>query len=204
MPKVVDVEQRRAHIVDAVFRLVAQGGVEAASLRNVAAESGLNIGSVRHYFESHNALMLAATETMAERVSARMEAHGDRLQAAFMAGDDRAMEAAVFAIFAELLPLDGQRRVECAVWLAFAERARVSPELRPAADAMHRDVIRHTTDLLAGAGVPDPDDRAAVLATAVDGLTLAGLSWPADYPPAKQERLLSVLLRQAFAGAERP
>lgn len=201
MPKVVDVEQRRAIIVDAVFRLVASGGVEAASLRNVAAEADLNIGSVRHYFASHDALLLAATEEMARRVTARMEAHGLELAQAFGAGDERRMGEVIFALFAELLPLDDERRVECGVWLAFTERARVSSELREAADQMHREVIRFTNDLLVGAGVSDAEDRAAALTIGVDGLTLAGLSWPEDYPPEKQQRLLGLLLRQAFGGA---
>ncbi|WP_425308091.1 TetR family transcriptional regulator C-terminal domain-containing protein [Ammonicoccus fulvus] len=201
MPKVVDVEQRRAVIVEAVFRLVASGGVEAASLRNVAAEAGLNIGSVRHYFVSHDALLLAATEEMARRVTVRMEAHGSRLAEAFEAGDERRMGDVIFALFAELLPLDEQRRVECGVWMAFTERARVSLDLREAADQMHREVIRLTSNLLLGAGVPDAEDRAAALTIGVDGLTLAGLSWPEDYPPEKQQRLLGLLLRQAFGGA---
>lgn len=201
MPKVVDVEKRRARIVEAVFRLVASGGVEAASLRNVAAEAGLNIGSVRHYFDSHDALMLAATETMADRVTERIQRHGDALSRAYEREDDRAMGAAVFAIFAELLPLDQDRRLECAVWMAFTERARVSPGLRQAADAMHRQVIDLTTRLLTGGHAPEAQDRAAVLVTGVDGLTLAALSWPDDYPPDKQERLLRLLLRQAYAAA---
>ncbi|WP_432558672.1 TetR/AcrR family transcriptional regulator [Granulicoccus sp. GXG6511] len=201
MPKVVDVAERRALIVDAVFRLVEQGGVEAASLRNVAREAGLNVGSVRHYFESHDALMLAATRAMAERVTARIEAHGERILAAFHRADHRELSAAVVGVYAELLPLDERRRRECAVWLAFVERARVSPALRPAADEMHRDVVRLTTSLLEGAGVPEARDRAALLTIAVDGLTVAALSWPEDYPPDVQQRLLAVLLRQSFAGA---
>lgn len=201
MPKIIDVEQRRALIVDAVFRLVASGGVEAASLRNVAAEAELNIGSVRHYFASHDALLLAATEVMADRVGARLEEHGRRLDEALQSGDDHRIGEVVLAMYAELLPLDDQRRMECAVWLAFTERARVTPSLRDAADRMHREVVQATHRLLAGAGAPDAEDRAVALVTGVDGLTLAGLSWPDDYPPEKQRRLLGQLLRQAFTGA---
>ncbi|MDO5498787.1 MAG: TetR family transcriptional regulator C-terminal domain-containing protein [Propionibacteriaceae bacterium] len=198
MPKVVNAEERRELIVDAVFRLVARGGVEAASLRNVAVESGLNIGSVRHYVESHDALMLAATEAMAERVGRRVEDRVRAAQSSSLVGDGPATEAAIVDLYAQLLPLDAARRGECAVWLAFLERSRVNPELRGAAEQMHREVVRVTTEWLTAAGVPEAADRAALLTTGVDGLTLAALSWPDDYPPDRQLRLLGGLLRQAF------
>jgi AcrR family transcriptional regulator len=44
-----------------VFRVVRRAGFEQASLRNVAEEAGLAIGSVRHYFDGHTDLMVFAT-----------------------------------------------------------------------------------------------------------------------------------------------
>lgn len=197
MPKVVNVAERRNVILEAVFRLIARGGMEAASLRNVATEAELNIGSVRHYFESHDALLLAATELMAERVTARIEVHGAQLAAAFAAGDEAGMGAAVFAIYAELLPLDEERRRECSVWLAFTERARVVPEVRAAGEQIHREILAITTQLLSE--FPDAEDRAVALTAGVDGLTLAAVAWPTHYPPERQERVLRLLLRQAYS-----
>lgn len=58
MPKIVDPGARRRAVADAVLRVIGREGVEGASLRNVAEEAGLAIGSVRHYFRDHDELLL--------------------------------------------------------------------------------------------------------------------------------------------------
>ena len=52
MPKQVDHQQCSRHIGEAVLRLIAIRGLEAASLRNVAAEAGVSMGTVQDYFTS--------------------------------------------------------------------------------------------------------------------------------------------------------
>ena len=41
MPKIVDHEARRAELAEAVWRLASRDGLEAVTLRGVAAEAGL-------------------------------------------------------------------------------------------------------------------------------------------------------------------
>ncbi|NNG20839.1 TetR family transcriptional regulator [Naumannella sp. ID2617S] len=202
MPKIVDPERRRAEVVEAVFRLVDRGGIESASLRNVATEAGLNVGSVRHYFTSHDDLLLAAAEEMTRRVENRIAARVPALSRAYAAHDLVAVGRGLTAVFAELLPLDATRRRECAVWLAFVERSRVQPELRAAADEVHILVRDATRRMLAGAGVPRPADAAECLLAGVDGLTLTGLQLPERYPPARLRRLLRQLVALALTGAD--
>ena len=57
MPKQVDREERRREIAAAVLRLVATRGVEAASLRAVAAEAGVSMGAVQHYFTTRDEML---------------------------------------------------------------------------------------------------------------------------------------------------
>ncbi|MEI5134937.1 TetR family transcriptional regulator [Streptomyces libani] len=57
MPKQVDREARRREVVDALFRVAVRDGLQRASLRAVADEARLNIGSVRHYFAGQEELM---------------------------------------------------------------------------------------------------------------------------------------------------
>lgn len=64
----IDPRERRRDIVRAAFRLVVAEGVAGMSLRKVAAESGLNIGSVRHYFRGHDELLIAAAEEAGDRM----------------------------------------------------------------------------------------------------------------------------------------
>ncbi|WP_431902097.1 TetR/AcrR family transcriptional regulator [Nonomuraea sp. bgisy101] len=136
MPKIVDPEARREEVVEAVFRVVRRDGLEQASLRNVAEEAGLAIGSVRHYFAGHTELMVFAMQAMNERVVRRLLEHVERLESA----GDRLPVAE--SMLAELLPLDERRREEATIWLAFATAARTRPELRPHAEKSY-DGLRH-------------------------------------------------------------
>ncbi|MFD1933483.1 TetR/AcrR family transcriptional regulator [Nonomuraea mangrovi] len=136
MPKIVDPEARREEVVEAVFRVVRRDGLEQASLRNVAEEAGLAIGSVRHYFAGHTELMVFAMQAMNERVVRRLLEHVERLETV----GDRLPVAE--SMLAELLPLDERRREEATIWLAFATAARTRPELRPHAEESY-DGLRH-------------------------------------------------------------
>lgn len=199
MPKLVDRDERRRRVVDAVFRLVVRDGVEGASLRHVAAEAGLNIGSVRHYFDSAEELLTAAAREMAERVERRVRSHEEAVDRAVVAEDPAAQRAAVLAMVEELLPLDDERRLETTVWLAFTERSRTTEALRPYAAELiegSREVVRPMTQAL---GLPD--EAAEAFAACVDGLVLAAVHDPDDYPPARQRRVLAYQLDLVVAAA---
>ena len=75
MPARIDPEKRRREVVEAAFRLVIAHGVEGISLRKVAEESGLNIGSVRHYFDGHQDLLVAAAQEAGDRMGRRLAQH---------------------------------------------------------------------------------------------------------------------------------
>lgn len=62
MPKVVNVAEHKARIAAAVWRLVAGRGLDAVSLRSVAAEAGVSMGQVQHYFATKNDLLYAGVQ----------------------------------------------------------------------------------------------------------------------------------------------
>jgi AcrR family transcriptional regulator len=126
MPKLVDHELRRRELGQAVWRVIQRDGVEAASVRKVAQEAGWSAGSLRHYFSTQSELLTFAMQMVVERVEARVDALEPP-------ADPR---EAVESRLRELLPLDKERRVENEVWLAFAGRALVDPQLR----ARHEEV----------------------------------------------------------------
>jgi AcrR family transcriptional regulator len=126
MPKLVDHELRRRELGQAVWRVIQRDGVEAASVRKVAQEAGWSAGSLRHYFSTQSELLTFAMQMVVERVEARVGALEPQ-------ADPR---EAVESRLQELLPLDKERRVENEVWLAFAGRALVDPQLR----APHEEV----------------------------------------------------------------
>ena len=52
MPKIVDHEARRREISAAAAALIAKGGLEAVTFREIAQASGYSKGVVEHYFEN--------------------------------------------------------------------------------------------------------------------------------------------------------
>ncbi|MFK8850395.1 TetR/AcrR family transcriptional regulator [Streptomyces sp. Ac-502] len=78
MPKKVDHEARRREISQALWRIASTRGLEGASLRDVAAEAGISLGRLQHYFRTKDEMLVFALryiETLAqERIRARIEA----------------------------------------------------------------------------------------------------------------------------------
>lgn len=60
MPKIVDHQQRRNEICDAVLTLIAEGGTRAVTTRAAAERARWSTGTVNHYFDNREALMLGA------------------------------------------------------------------------------------------------------------------------------------------------
>jgi len=113
MPKEVDVQRKRSEFAEAAWLLMRDGGLPAATLRRVAAETNCTTGALTHYFPSREALV----------VEALRRAHfaaGARLIAAVrnVSGDLKRLET----ILLEALPLDLERMKEwktrLAVWAA--------------------------------------------------------------------------------------
>jgi AcrR family transcriptional regulator len=184
MPRLVDHEQRREELAAALWRLVLREGIEAASVRRVAAEAGWSTGSLRHYFETQPELLAFAMDLVVQRVSDRV--------AAIPRGRDR--RALAERLLHEVLPLDAERQAEMQVWLAFTARSLVEPALRELRDRAHaglRSLCRAAADLLAA---PSPERDAERLHALIDGLALHAVLDPPTTTPTRQVELLAVQL----------
>lgn len=173
MPKVVDHEERRRELAGAVWRVILRDGVEGVSVREVAAEAGWSTGALRHYLGTKEALLVAAARLLEDRVVRRLESRAG----------GRTPREAVRAALCEVLPLDEERRIECRVWLAFANRslvdARIADEHRGLLFDGIRELCGRITHEMSGIGMLapglDPDVEAARLHAVVDGLAVHGL-----------------------------
>jgi len=182
MPKIVDAEARRGEVVDAVFRIIAVDGLERASLREVADEAGLAVGSVRHYFASSEELLGYSFATVIDRIMFRISGALAAVEQ-HTAGTAEHHEA-VLTLLCELLPLDEERAVDACVWMAFKNAARIRPFLAAEADRSHRGVAavmgRLVTDLVPGDGSGEQPlviEAERLLAT-IDGLCMHALLQP--------------------------
>ncbi len=140
VPKVVDHEVRRAHIVAAMWRAIRRDGVAGTSVRTVAAEAGLSAGALRHYFTTQDELLALAVTSMNDEVARRVQTRLRRWSAdPGEVGSPERLDR-LTAVIEEVAPLDARRRAEFEVWLELVMLARTSPGLRGPALEAHRAV----------------------------------------------------------------
>ncbi len=72
MPRVVDPVARRNDLAEAVWRVIRREGLEGASVRAVAREAGLSMGSLRHYFGTQSELLIFAMRMVMDRIERRV------------------------------------------------------------------------------------------------------------------------------------
>lgn len=182
MPKIVDAEARRQEVVEAVFRIIASDGLERASLREVADEAGLAVGSVRHYFASSDELLVHSFAVVIDRIATRLEEAFvvvESLDQASVEHDD-----AVLTLLGQFLPLDEESAVDACVWMAFRHAARIRPALEGEAARSHRAVAAVVGRLVmrlmpdAGTGHVRLVTEAERLLATLDGLCMHALLQP--------------------------
>lgn len=179
MPKIVDHEQRRREIAEAVYRIAAADGVAAVSMRRVATELGLSLGAVQHYFASRDEMLDFASSDLGRRRERRVRRGLLRL-------GRFPRERDILRLPAEAgPPLDEERRLECLAEAAFLGRMI-------SGDATGREGIRTLLGFFEsllraaedrGALAPDVDPKLearmlwAILSSQAQGV-LAGIAEP--------------------------
>lgn len=107
MPRAADHDQRRAQIARAFQRLLAAEGFARVSFSKVAAEAGISVGLIQHYFPGKDALLRFAYDDAVRRMS-------ERVRVRVRDGEARRLPIAEVLLdsLVELLPLDQERDVE--------------------------------------------------------------------------------------------
>ncbi|MFI9402060.1 TetR/AcrR family transcriptional regulator [Nocardia sp. NPDC052316] len=172
MPKQVDHQERRQQIAAAVCRLAATHGLEGVSLRHVAAEAGVSMGRVQHYFKTKDEMLLFTFGTISEGIEHRVT---QAVSALPQPPDARSL---VRALLVEMMPIGDHAKAEMPMWIAFFARAVVEPQLaellRHGTRSLHGFVAeqignaRPTSDLTS----IDADREADILLSLTDGLMM--------------------------------
>jgi len=119
MPKVIDHDERRRHIVDVTWQLVLEGGLEAATMREIAARAGFANGALKHYFPGKDEIVSATYDSALTTMTRIIQE---------MVGDKHGIEA-IRAHCLAALPLDDFRVSAGRVQVAFWNLALGNPEL---------------------------------------------------------------------------
>ncbi len=173
----VDPAERRAELVSVLLRLVAEHGLEGATIRALADAAGVSIGAVQHHFRTKDELLLSAFRQTGADLTERAERIGRRALTA---------RAAIRGILLELLPLDERREAELRVGLAFAARAMTVPALGEVLASDLGELRAGLAEGFAAAKVADPVAAATAAMALADGLATQLLFAGADAPTADE------------------
>ncbi|MEV7605235.1 TetR family transcriptional regulator C-terminal domain-containing protein [Paenarthrobacter sp. NPDC089322] len=199
MPKIVDAEARRQEVVQAVFRIIASDGLERASLREVAEEAGLAVGSVRHYFASSDELLVFSFASVIYRITGRLEAALPAVEGEAPGSEEQ--HIAVLNLLGQLLPLDEELAVDACVWMAFRHAARIKPVLQEEAERSHRTIAALVGRLIILLSPGQASDQQALVTEAerllatMDGLCMHALLHPEWMTAAMCSDVLTAHLR---------
>jgi AcrR family transcriptional regulator len=202
VPRQVDYEDRRRQIAEAVCTLIARSGMEAVSLRDVAAQAGVSMGAVQRCFRTKEDMLLFALEHISQHVSERAN---QRIAAT---STPQAASTLLSHTLAELALLDEDSQTQAHVWLAFVAHAPASEKLAAVLHDTYTKlhgliawIMRYGQDTREFPHTLDPDREANTLLALADGLTvhvLAGHHSPAT-ALATPQRHIDHLLEEASA-----
>jgi AcrR family transcriptional regulator len=113
MPKDVDHDERREELLESVWRVVARDGLEGATIRGMARETGWSAGVLAHYFADKDDIIESALRLAYERIAARWDEKLDGLTGL----------AALRELVLDNLPLDDQREIETKFLMNYWSRA---------------------------------------------------------------------------------
>ena len=163
-------------LIEALIRVVVERGLDAVSIRTVAREAGVSIGTVQYRFATKDELLRAAYERVIDQVSAR---------AAQIGATASGPREYIRSLLLELLPLDDRRTAELRVAMAFTARAVYSAALTELYTHGYEALVEALAGALraaaeAGETAPavDPRREAVQLAALADGLAWHLLSAP--------------------------
>jgi AcrR family transcriptional regulator len=190
MPKVIDVDERRAELARAASRLIARSGISAATMRDVAAEAGLTTGALTHYFADKRELMLYTfRESLAGRKSvraARATAEPRQLLVQSLEGS---------------LPQDDDRRRHWMVSIAFCAEAAGDADLSATQRDEYRSYRSYVAGLVAAADIAHgtaADALAERLIACANGIAVQALfdldGWPGTRQLTRRHELIDPLL----------
>ena len=125
MPKIVDHDERRRIIVEALWRVVARDGAHEVSVRHVAAEAGMPKSSIGHYVGTMPQLLGLAIDQL-------VEINTDHIMTLDLLELD--VDKVTETLYT-LVPVTPEQRHRSGVWLLLISQAGADPEF---AEVLHR------------------------------------------------------------------
>jgi TetR/AcrR family transcriptional regulator, transcriptional repressor of bet genes len=164
-------EKRRADLIRAAIRCLSEGGMSAFKMERIAAEAGVSLGLMSHYFTDKDELLTEVYRAaLYEDVHRKLKELGDG--AATGSPADRLCRILDTIIDPEYL-----KPANLTVWLALWGEIVVNPDLRRAHRALYRSYLQSLADLIGSVAearrcAVNAMDIARSLQALIDGLFL--------------------------------
>lgn len=166
MPRRIDHDTRRLEFAQAVWAVIAAQGIQAVTLRRVAAEAGASVGRLQHYYASRDDLIRDSCRLMIESAARSVDhEQGKRVASPARAASD------LRTLLVAAIPGRAATRAGTAVWLAYLAASVEDPGIAALIADAERGAVRYAAALIAALLPADGDRRAASL-----GLELLSLS----------------------------
>jgi AcrR family transcriptional regulator len=177
LPKIVDHDQRRRELAEAAWTVILRDGIDGATTRQIARQSGYSAGVLSHYFESKDDILLEALRFSHTIINERLGSMLEH-QTGF-----RALRTFCY----DTVPLNAEQARETQLEISFWSRALVKDSLRRvqlAESSYWRGILldviiaaQELDELVDG----DPQIMTDVLAGLIDGLSVHALLFPDRY-----------------------
>ncbi|MGY1653859.1 TetR/AcrR family transcriptional regulator [Geodermatophilus sp. SYSU D01119] len=200
VPRRVDHDERRRHLTAALLRIASTRGLQAVSMREVAAEAGVSLRVVQYYFTDKRTLMLSGIAELAARLDRRVR------ERAAAIGTGLPPRTVLEVVLGAILPTDEASRADQLAWTAYYAAGLTDPaeavDGRYAPDALERwltGVLQRAVD--AGEVPADVDPRIEVvsLLALTNGLVSSVLGRQRDVGDA--QRVVAYRLDRLFGTA---
>ena len=191
MPKKIDHDIRRKEIAQAAISVIGSHGIENVRLIDVARQANATTGSITHYFEDKDAVLLAALDQVSQGILELLKTP----PTADATIDD------LIEYISLVLPLDEDGHEAWRVWLAFFGRAIVTPSLLHINNnyytEFHEGAARIIRSMQTNGKVDDGVDVTMVadaVITIVDGLGVRASLDPENWTADRQKKQLRAML----------
>lgn len=193
MPKKVNVDERRADLLVAVWNVIARDGLDKATVRALARETGKSAGTLAHYFTDKDDVLVSALQLSHERIAARWEEKLSGL---------RGLKA-LRELVLDNLPLDDDRDLETRLALNYWVRAVTQKSLasslwRKGPKLIDRliTLVREAQQLEEIRADETAENIAERLHALIDGFSLHALLYPERLSRERIEVLMEVALKE--------
>jgi len=199
LPKIVDHEKRRRKLLNDVWKVIVHNGVEGTTIRDIVQETGFSSGTLAHYFNGKQDLLISTLKLSHSGIRARWEAR--------LRGLD-GIEA-IREFLYDNLPLDEVSELETRLEVSFWAQSLVKSESLMIQRQEDAEVYGKLVQLLEQAEAcgevkleEELHDVAELLIAAIDGLSVHSLLYPDRLSRNRMRILMDRLMMLLVVGEE--